>query len=106
MIASETVNRPSEDEISRRALEIWEQEGRPEGRALEHWLRAQSELSRRSEQIRAKSPAEPTGNKSTPIPATPAKTSTMQGNDGGDRQQQSGNGGARPKKGTPNARVR
>jgi len=28
-----------------RAYLIWEQMGRPEGQALEHWLRAEAELS-------------------------------------------------------------
>ena len=32
------------DRIRRRAHEIWEAEGRPEGRAHEHWLRAQREI--------------------------------------------------------------
>lgn len=31
-------------EIQKRAYEIWEDEGRPEGRADEHWLRAEHEL--------------------------------------------------------------
>ena len=30
-------------EIAKRAYAIWELEGRPAGRALEHWLRAQTE---------------------------------------------------------------
>lgn len=30
--------------ISRRAYELWEQEGRPENRDLHHWLRAEQEL--------------------------------------------------------------
>lgn len=30
--------------IADRSYFIWENEGRPEGKALEHWLRAQSEL--------------------------------------------------------------
>lgn len=30
--------------ISRRAYELWEQEGRPESRDLHHWLRAEKEL--------------------------------------------------------------
>ena len=34
----------SQDAIARRAYEIWEREGRPEGRAMEHWFRAVSEL--------------------------------------------------------------
>ena len=34
------------DEISRRAQAIWEEEGRPEGKAEEHWIRAERELNR------------------------------------------------------------
>ena len=30
--------------IQRRAYEIWEQEGRPEGRALDHWTQAEQEI--------------------------------------------------------------
>ena len=30
--------------VSRRAREIWEREGRPEGRAEEHWRLAEAEL--------------------------------------------------------------
>jgi Protein of unknown function (DUF2934) len=29
-------------EIARRAYEMWELEGRPDGRALDHWLRAEA----------------------------------------------------------------
>lgn len=32
------------DAISRRAYEIWEREGRPEGNDLRHWLQAEQEL--------------------------------------------------------------
>ena len=35
------------EKIARRAHAIWEEEGRPEGRAAEHWLRAEAELGRR-----------------------------------------------------------
>ena len=35
------------EEISRRAYEIWEGEGRPEGCDLRHWLQAEQELSTR-----------------------------------------------------------
>ena len=31
--------------IAERAYLIWEQTGRPEGRALEHWLQAEAEIS-------------------------------------------------------------
>jgi hypothetical protein len=33
------------DRIKRRAYALWEEEGRPEGRAQEHWLRAESEVT-------------------------------------------------------------
>jgi len=35
---------PSFDEVSRRAFQIWEQTGRPDGRDLENWLQAEQEL--------------------------------------------------------------
>lgn len=31
--------------VERRAYEIWEQEGRPHGLDLDHWLRAEAELA-------------------------------------------------------------
>jgi Protein of unknown function (DUF2934) len=37
------------EEISKRAREIWEREGRPEGRDKEHWLQAEAELRLESE---------------------------------------------------------
>jgi hypothetical protein len=36
------------EEISRKAREIWEREGRPEGRDKEHWLQAEAELRQES----------------------------------------------------------
>lgn len=33
-------------EIAKRAYSIWEMEGRPSGRDLEHWLRAEAEVER------------------------------------------------------------
>lgn len=30
--------------VAERAYGIWEQEGRPEGREMEHWLRAEAEM--------------------------------------------------------------
>jgi Protein of unknown function (DUF2934) len=35
---------PSHDEISECAYQIWEQEGRPLGRALDHWVEAELQL--------------------------------------------------------------
>ncbi|MBE0545525.1 MAG: DUF2934 domain-containing protein [Verrucomicrobia bacterium] len=36
---------PSPDTIARRAYELWEQAGRPDGRDQEFWLRAEAELT-------------------------------------------------------------
>lgn len=36
--------RPDEHEIRKRALEIWEENGRPAGRDLEFWLQAEREF--------------------------------------------------------------
>ena len=35
-----------DDEIRKKAYSIWEQDGCPEGQALEHWFRAKEELSK------------------------------------------------------------
>ncbi len=32
------------EQIAQRAYEIWEREGKPEGKEQEHWLRAEEEL--------------------------------------------------------------
>jgi hypothetical protein len=36
---------PYADSVSRRAYELWEKEGRPEGSDLRHWLQAEQELA-------------------------------------------------------------
>jgi hypothetical protein len=45
---SNTVNlpggEPTREEIAAVARSIWEHEGRPEGRAVEHWLQAEIQL--------------------------------------------------------------
>ena len=35
---------PSADEIAVRAYQVWEAAGRPQGRAVEHWLAAEAQL--------------------------------------------------------------
>jgi len=40
-------NEPTHDEIAAVARAIWEQEGRPEGRNVEHWLQAEKQLRQR-----------------------------------------------------------
>ncbi len=34
-----------EERIRERAYEIWERAGRPEGKTVEHWLQAESEIA-------------------------------------------------------------
>jgi len=46
---------PSHDEIARRAFAIYDAEGRPQGRAAEHWERAEQELLEQSTQKSASS---------------------------------------------------
>jgi hypothetical protein len=36
---------PTLEDIARRAYEIYESEGRPSGRDVEHWVQAETELS-------------------------------------------------------------
>jgi hypothetical protein len=61
-------NQISQEAVARRAYELWEAEGRPEGRAMEHWTRAESmlrengpaaEIARGSDTPRARKPAAP-----------------------------------------------
>ena len=42
--ARESSATPDQTEIALRAWEIWQREGCPEGRDLDHWLRAEQEL--------------------------------------------------------------
>jgi hypothetical protein len=39
-----TENEPTPEQIAERARTLWEQEGRPEGRDLAHWLEAERQL--------------------------------------------------------------
>jgi DUF2934 family protein len=40
-----TYREPTQDEIAACAHMIYEQEGRPEGKAMEHWLQAEAQLT-------------------------------------------------------------
>jgi len=40
----------SEEAIRQRSYEIWQRQGRPEGRAVEHWLQAKTELENEQKQ--------------------------------------------------------
>lgn len=56
-------------EISKRAYRIWEGEGRPSGRDLDHWLRAEAEV--KAAHIEAPAAA-PTNAQRAEIAVTPA----------------------------------
>jgi hypothetical protein len=38
------LDEPTQEEIAAAAYLIWEQEGRPEGRGVEHWLKAKAQI--------------------------------------------------------------
>ena len=42
---------PTENEIKQLAHAIWEQEGKPEGKELEHYFRAQKTLEERKKEL-------------------------------------------------------
>lgn len=71
------------DAISRRAYELWEQEGRPEGRHLEHWLRAEQDLSgarRKSDDVSAPAPVTPAQTDVQPLQGTRAAAAVNRDN--------------------------
>lgn len=53
------------EDITKRAHDIWEQSGRPEGQETEHWFRAEHELRKDRDQAEqlAKSDAGPKGDR-------------------------------------------
>ncbi len=54
---SSTLSTPHPDLIAQRAQALWEQAGRPEGRALEHWLEAERQLQNSARPASALAPA-------------------------------------------------
>lgn len=40
-----TFNEPTQDEIAAYAYKLWEAEGRPHGRDVDHWLQAKAHLT-------------------------------------------------------------
>jgi hypothetical protein len=56
-----------QEAIAQCAYEIWEREGRPQGRAAEHWFRAVSELKSQTQVTEA------AGRDKPPVRRTPAR---------------------------------
>jgi hypothetical protein len=73
--ASTTAQPPTHEEISRRAQELWEKYGRPEGRDEDIWLEAERELQRNA--TGPSTPAVAPAPTSASATATPAATATV-----------------------------
>jgi hypothetical protein len=71
---------PREEEIKRIAYEIWEQEGRPDGKDFEHYMRAEKTWERRAASLRETpptlSPAVPPA-RPADAPASPRPSRTV-----------------------------
>lgn len=54
------MQKASENDIARHAYHLWEQDGRPHGRSLQHWLQAERDLdaSKRVEPVRGPEPGD------------------------------------------------
>ena len=63
----------SHEQIAQRSFMIWEQEGRPSGQALDHWLQAERELS---DLFAKKAPLKAKKAKPTAKPATSSSKRT------------------------------
>src|SRR5512133_281155 len=61
-------NMITHEEISKKAREIWEREGRPEGRDIEHWLQAETELRQESPQHQSSNGTNATGDTMLHVP--------------------------------------
>lgn len=75
-----------EERVRQRAHEIWEREGRPEGRNLEHWERAKEEIAIEDNLSQTLSPNPSTGPDDTvshPEPVEPITSAEVQGEDVG-----------------------
>jgi hypothetical protein len=53
---NEQPNPISDDQIASRAQELWELEGRPEGKAEKHWFRAEADLRNKLADLAAATP--------------------------------------------------
>ncbi|WP_119459241.1 DUF2934 domain-containing protein [Rhodospirillaceae bacterium SYSU D60014] len=80
-----------EAKIKERAYQLWEGEGRPHGKHLEHWRRAEQEVKSQADQsilqrsmersnpAPGMSPSSPAGATSTPAGSTPAEAAAAAG---------------------------
>lgn len=78
------------DRLRHRAHQIWEAEGRPEGRDAEHWAQAQDELHREGGQG---GDAVPDGNQNGSLSEVPAELAEDHGSHPDGRIVEAGEGG-------------
>jgi hypothetical protein len=111
-IDTSTSSSSGADAIARRAYELWENEGRPEGSDLRHWLQAEAELgtTRSNQGDRSDSIDSPSFNESTAPRSSASQTrpptaprATPQTTGGRDSKPGSGAPFAREKNGTGTA---
>lgn len=69
---------PTHDEIAAYARRIYETEGRPEGRAMEHWLQAEQQLigERKAKTAHTPAPAQAQAPAQAKAPAKPLQASS------------------------------
>ena len=48
----EKLEKELDERVRKRAYEIWLEEGQPQGRALDHWFRAQQEVTPAAEELK------------------------------------------------------
>jgi hypothetical protein len=58
MVVARGIMSPEQEQAIRaRAYAIWEEEGRPDGKDVEHWLRAESEITSARDNVAAQAGA-------------------------------------------------
>jgi hypothetical protein len=70
----DAMNTAIEERIRNRAYELWEAEGRPEGREIDHWLQAVQELALERSAVGVASSPRPRRTRSTAGTATAKRT--------------------------------
>jgi hypothetical protein len=74
--STKTYRKPTHDEIAAAAQHIYESEGRPQGKAMDHWLRAESQLTAQRKSDAESSPqtqAKPASTWQTTTPRQPSQ---------------------------------
>jgi hypothetical protein len=81
---------PTHDEISARAHRIYETQGRPDGKSMEHWLQAEAQLNAERKAQANRAAAKPAPAASTPAANPPATGGSNNRNWQNDQRQPAG----------------